>query len=157
MNRRKARFSNALLFPLLWEGLPCHLSRGDEMKTISLSRTHTYTEKLFTFGCRAPMFETEDRACLHFSCTCLSALLTQMYCKEIASQIGMHVHVRVARGWKNKEGKDHIILFAILFSSTSKHLSDTLNTFGKHFLILHPGVFAANSVSSSADETLNQA
>lgn len=33
----------------------------------------------------------------------LSPLLTQIYCKEIAAQIGMHVHVKVALGLRLSE------------------------------------------------------
>lgn len=53
-----------------------------------------HTQKPFTDDCTAPIHGTEDWAHLHFSCSCLTILLTQIYCKEIAAQIGMHVHVK---------------------------------------------------------------
>ena len=71
--------------------------------THSHTHTHTNPHKPFTDERTAPIRGTEDRARLHFSCSCLSLLLTQIYCKEIAAQIGMHAHVKDAPGVSRSE------------------------------------------------------
>lgn len=77
-----------------------HASFPEVMKTDgnkdlrhTLTRTHVNTHKRFTDECTAPIRGTEDRARLHFSCSRLSRVLTQIYCKEMAAQIGPHVQV----------------------------------------------------------------
>lgn len=68
---------------------------GNKDSLYTHTDTHTPTQKVFTAECTALICGTEDRARLHFSCSCLSPLLTQIYCKEIEAQIGMHVRVKV--------------------------------------------------------------
>lgn len=52
-------------------------------------RPHVNTHKRFTDECAAPILRgTEDRAGRPFSGSCLSPVLTQMYCGEMAAQIG---------------------------------------------------------------------
>lgn len=95
------------------------------MKTDGNRDSHASMRELFTTGCAAPMCEAEDPARLHFSCTCLCSLLTQMYCKEMATLIGVHVHVKVAPGGKpflkHKDRKDkHLFICHAFLINHSK-------------------------------------
>lgn len=80
----------------MWEDSTFHLP--EVIKTDGNRDSHASMRELFTSGSAAPISEAEDPARLHFSCTCLSSLLTQMYCKEMATLIGVYVHVKVAPG-----------------------------------------------------------
>lgn len=99
-------------------GKTCHATFPEVMKTDRNRDKHTHTQKLFTVKYTTPICGTEDWARLHFSCSCLSPLLTQMYCKEIAAQIAMRVRVNVAPGgklvWKGNNTQSFCTRFSLI-------------------------------------------